>query len=77
MSEVTIGLSKDEALVIFDLLHRWEGANTIDPVLLPGEQAALWNLSCALERVLTEPFGREYGQLISDARARLHGQGGA
>jgi hypothetical protein len=74
MSEVTVTLSNDEALVLFDLLHRWEDANTIDPVLLPGEQAALWNLSCALERVLVEPFAHNYSDLISDARVRLHGE---
>ncbi|HEU0240543.1 MAG TPA: hypothetical protein VFR11_14880 [Micromonosporaceae bacterium] len=76
MSEVTVTLSKDEALVLFELLHRWEDANTIDPVLLPGEQTALWNLSCALERVLSEPFAHNYNTLIAGARDRLHEQGG-
>jgi len=77
MSEVTVTLSKDEALVLFDLLHRWEDANTIDPVLLAGEQAALWSLSCALERVLVEPLVHNYENLVSDARSRLHEHGGA
>ncbi len=66
-----MSLSADEALVLFELLHRWEDADRIDPALLDGEQVALWSLSAALERVLVEPFGSNYGELVTGARARL------
>jgi len=75
--DVTLTLSPDEALVLFDLLHRWEDADSIDSALLPGEQTALWNLSALLERVLVEPFDPDYLRLITEARARLYRQGGA
>ena len=77
MSDVTVTLSADEALVLFELLHRWEDADAIDPNLLPGEQTALWWLSAALERVLVAPFDPDFTRLVSAARARLHEQGGA
>lgn len=77
MSGVTVSLSKDEALVLFELLHRWEDTGEIDEHLMPGEQTTLWGLSAALESVLAEPFGDNYRELISDARARLYEQGGA
>jgi hypothetical protein len=77
MRDVTVSLSSDEALVLFELLHRWEDADTIDPVLLPGERTALWSLSNALERVLTQSFAPNYDELLAGARARLREVGGA
>jgi hypothetical protein len=71
VSDVSLNLSTDEALVLFELLHRWELAGQIDPVLLEGEQSVLWSVSAALERVLVEPFAPSYGALVAAARARL------
>ncbi|GAA2114876.1 hypothetical protein [Nocardioides bigeumensis] len=69
--DVVISLSADEALILFDLLHRWEGEERISPPLHAGEQVALWNLSCLLERELLEPFDARYGELVAGARSRL------
>jgi hypothetical protein len=63
--------------VLFDLLHRWEDADAIDPTLLPGEQTALWSLSATLERALREPFSTDHRELVAAARARLLVRGGA
>jgi hypothetical protein len=52
---VTIQLSRDEALVLFEWLHRCEDAGTVRPPSGHAEQVALWNLSALLERQLTEP----------------------
>jgi hypothetical protein len=38
-------LTSDEALVLFELLHRWEESDEIETILMPGEQAALRALS--------------------------------
>lgn len=76
MADILLKLSSDDALVIFELLHRWEDNDRIDPGF-PGEQTALWHLSGALERVLTDPFERNYDDLVRAARDRLHKQGGA
>lgn len=74
---MTVTLTSDEALVLFELLHRWEDSGRIDTALMPGEQTALWALSCLLERVLTEPFDRNYRELVGHARQRLAERGGA
>jgi hypothetical protein len=63
--------------VLYELLHRWEGADAIDTVLMPGEQTALWALSGRLESTLVEPFKDNYGELVDHARQRLLNSGGA
>ncbi len=69
--DVTITLTSDEALVIFDLLHRWEDAERVSAPQHEAEQVALWNLSALLERELLEPFDSQYGDLVTTARDRL------
>ena len=78
MAEVRVALSSDEALVLFELLHRWEDTGWYDRAdLLAGETTALWALSGRLESVLVEPFKEEYGDLVAQARERLREHGGA
>ena len=74
---MTVTLTSDEALVLFELLHRWEDSGEIGTVLMPGEQAALWALSCRLESILAEPFEGNYLELVDHARQRLAERGGA
>ncbi len=74
MAERVISLSADEALVVFDFLHRWEDSG--DLLLRPGERTALWALSAALERVLAEPFDPQYAEMVEHARARLSAREG-
>jgi len=73
---VTVTLTSDEAIVLFELLHRWEDSGQIGSVLMPGEQTALWALSCCLESSLVEPFEANYHELLDQARQRLaeHGE---
>ena len=47
-------LTSDEALVLFELLHRWQGSGELDKLLLPGEQTALLARS---PRVTLRPVG--------------------
>ena len=77
MADVTVTLTADEALVLFELLHRWEDAGTINPVLQAGEQTALWAVSARLESILVEPFQGDYLDLVDGARQRLATHGGA
>lgn len=65
-----ISLTADEALVLFELLHRWEDEEPALP-LEQGEQEALWSLSAALEKILAEPFRPGYSELVEQARMRL------
>jgi hypothetical protein len=76
VTDVTVTLTADEALVLFEMLHRWEDADAIDPVLMPGERAALWALSCRLESILVAPFASNYRELVDQAQQRLAERGG-
>jgi hypothetical protein len=77
VTEETVTLTSDEALVLYELLHRWEDSGEIDTVLSPGEQTALWALSGRLESSLVEPFEGNYRELVDHARQRLAERGGA
>ena len=70
---VELRLTPDDALVLFEWLHRLEDEDSLDslPGLLAGEKVALWRLSGALERTLVEPFHAEYDRLVAEARDRL------
>ncbi|MFC5006766.1 hypothetical protein ACFPIJ_54270 [Dactylosporangium cerinum] len=75
--DITLRLTSDEALVLFDWLHRCEDEDRVVPPEHHGEQVALWNLSALLERELVQPFQDNYGDLIAQARVRLAGEAGA
>jgi hypothetical protein len=77
VTDVTVTLTSDEALVLFELLHRWDDTGKIDSALKPGEQTALWALSGRLESILVEPFEDTYLDLVEAARQRLADRGGA
>ena len=78
MADVSVTLSSDEALVLFEVLHRWQETGAYERAdLLPGEGVALWALSCCLETVLVEPFDAAYDDLVDQARQRLMGDGDA
>ncbi|MFE7846535.1 hypothetical protein ACFUTX_15225 [Microbacterium sp. NPDC057407] len=70
MADREITLSADEALVLFDMLRRWDDPRSGLPVDR-AERAALWALSAALERVLTEPFDLNYVDIVAAAREKL------
>jgi hypothetical protein len=72
--EVTLRLTSDEALVLFEWLHRCEDLDRVVPPAHHGEQVALWNLSALLERELVEPFRSDYRDLVEQARVRLAGE---
>lgn len=69
--EVDVRLTHDEALVLFDWLHRSEDVDGPAPVEHPAEQVALWNLSALLERHLIDPLTSDYALLVEAARKRL------
>jgi hypothetical protein len=62
---------------LFELLHRWEDSGEIDTMLMPGEQTAVWALSCLLESALVEPLKVNYREFVDNARQRLAEHGGA
>lgn len=67
---VRVPLTEDEALVLFDFLHRFGETGT--PALADqAEERALWNLGATLEGLLVPPLRSDYRQRLEAARSRL------
>jgi len=72
--DVTLTLTKAEALVLFEWLARTDGAESL-PVEDPSEQQVLWRIEGQLEKVLVEPLRPDYAELVADARRRVNEAG--
>jgi hypothetical protein len=68
MDDITITLTRDEALVLVDWLGKIDG---IQELLNTPEEKALWRLEGYLETQLVELFDPNYGKLVDAARQRL------
>jgi hypothetical protein len=69
--DISIKLSKAEALVLFEFLSRYSNE---DKLIIEdqAEQRALWNLQCVLEKELMETFiMANYSELLASAREGL------
>ena len=74
MEEVSIKLTKDEALVLFEFLSRFSSSDALS-IQDQAEERALWNLTCTFERLFSEPFSDDWTEIISAARKRLRDEG--
>lgn len=79
---VTLRLTKAEALVLFEWLHRNEDREDHEnldhyDIVDPAERVALWHLSGDLESTLVEPFLTEYADLVEAAREDLRPEASA
>ncbi|MEI8409730.1 MULTISPECIES: hypothetical protein [unclassified Kribbella] len=70
-NEISIVLTRDQALVLFEWLGRTGAAEQPAAFEDQAEQRVLWDLEAALESVLTEPLRDDYQELVETARARL------
>ena len=66
---VTIQLSGDEALVLFDWIGRFN-ENGDATFRDQAEERVLWNIEAMLEKSLVAPFG-DYLDLLAQARDRV------
>ena len=70
MADVSITLTADEALVLFEWIAARE--NSADPNGSPApEDMALWTIKASLDRQLIEPFSPDYKDRVEAARSRL------
>jgi hypothetical protein len=67
---VTVELTGDEALILFEFLSRFSDTDTLS-LEDQAEARALWNLLCLLQKQLVEPFRANYQELLRQARDRL------
>lgn len=73
--DVSLVLSNDQALVLFEWLARTGAGER--PVAFEDqpEQRVLWDLGEALEKHLVKPFARDYRELLEAARSRVRDVG--
>jgi hypothetical protein len=67
---ITVELTNDEALVLFEFLARCRDKTTC-AIEHPSERQALWNLECILEKQLPEVLSPGYSQSVKSARERI------
>lgn len=66
---MTIKLSKDEILILFDVLHRVSTNEEIFPDI--AERQVLWAVEAQLDKALVEPFMPNYIELVNEAKSRI------
>ena len=65
---VNIKLTKEEAIVFFEFLGRFNKSEDPTSFEDQAEQRVLWNMECILEKELSEPFQADYPEIIEKAR---------
>jgi len=66
-----ISLTKNEALVFFEFLARFNQKRIDNIFEDQAEQKVLWDIECQLEKELAEPFRSDYLDILNKARAAV------
>lgn len=69
--KITIELTKDEALVLFDFLGRFNEQDHKNIFEDQAEQKTFWLIEGQLEKILVEPFKPNYSDIIKQARDKI------
>lgn len=66
--KINIELTKDEAIVFFEFLGRFNENDDLSRFDDQAEQRVLWDIECILEKELSEPFRADYQDIVKKAR---------
>jgi hypothetical protein len=69
--KINLTITKNEALVLFEFLARFNQSKYSDIFEDQAEQKTLWILEGQLERQLVEPFRPDYKTIINEARNNI------
>ena len=69
--KLSIELSKNEALVFFEFLTRFNQKDWPEIFEDQAEQRVLWDIEAILEKELVEPFKPDYEEIIKQARETI------
>ena len=70
--QIRIELRKEEIIVLFEYLARVSENDLLEATFeSQAEQMVLWNLQASIEKQLTEPFGKDYNNVVENARKAL------
>jgi hypothetical protein len=67
---VTLTLSRDEAIVFYEWLTRFNSSEE-HRFEDQSEQRVMWDLEASLESTLAEPLRPDYIQVLADSRSRV------
>ncbi|WP_196890306.1 hypothetical protein [Aureivirga sp. CE67] len=65
---LNIQLTKEEAIVFFEFLSRFNEKDNSNIFEDQSEQKVLWDIECILEKKLNEPFQSDYEEIVKKAR---------
>jgi len=68
---INIELSKDEAIVFYEFLGRFNNIENNSIFEDQSEQGVLWDMECILEKKLSEPFRKDYSEIVKVARENV------
>lgn len=66
--KINIELTKEEAIVLFEFLCRFNESDDSSRFEDQAEQRVLWDIECILEKELSEPFRADYQEIVMKAR---------
>ncbi len=69
--KVNIELTKEEAIVLFEFLGRFNENDDLSRFEDQSEQRVLWDVECILEKELSEPFRADYQEIVKKAREKV------
>jgi hypothetical protein len=73
-SKLSIELSRNEALVFFEFLTRFNQKDWPEIFEDQAEQRVLWDIESILQKELVEPFNSDYQEIIKQARETIRGE---
>jgi len=70
-NEINIRLTKDEALVLFEFISRFNETSHKELFHDQSEEKMMWLIEGQLQKILVEPFIPNYIDIINEARNKL------
>lgn len=69
--KILLELNKEEALVLFDWLVRFNEGENANLFKDQAEERVLWDMEASLEKVTSETFNANYSEILSKAREKV------
>jgi len=69
--KISFILSREEAIVLFDWLSRFNEMGKSEMFHDQSEERVLWDMESLLERTITEAFYSNYSEILSKAREKV------
>ena len=74
VDKVNIELSKEQAIVFFEFLGRFNDSDNLQRFEDESEQRVLWDIESILEKGLNEPLRADYQDIVKKAREAIRGK---